>query len=129
MGAESRDIRNAEAKKLLDFGFANYSAYNCPPENIGSLPVKGGDIENVGLISDGFSIVIDKASVSKIEKEIVVGDYLAAPLKSGESVGKIIFTLDGNEIGYSDIRITNDVNKISFSELLVRIFIKFSSII
>lgn len=125
MGAETRDIRNAEAQKLLDYGFANYGVYQHEPEELADLRVKGGVYDNVPIKYDAFSCVAEKSAVGKIQCKIELPDSVFAPLKKGDEVGKAIFILDGKEIGSVPIYVDNDVEKIGFFGLWWRLFGKF----
>ena len=42
MAADPRDIRNAEAKKLLDWGYSNFELYRHDAGSLGKIQVKGG---------------------------------------------------------------------------------------
>ena len=52
MGAPTRDIRNAEAAKLLDWGFANYSLYTYPPSDQGSVKLLGSKNDTLPCRTD-----------------------------------------------------------------------------
>jgi D-alanyl-D-alanine carboxypeptidase (penicillin-binding protein 5/6) len=72
MGAETRDIRNEEAKKLLDWGYANFELYTAPQIAFEPLRVLGGAIDYCSPTCASFSCVVKKgmaASVT-IEQEI-----------------------------------------------------------
>ena len=42
---------------------------------------------------------------------------MSAPIKKGDVVGSVTFTLDGEEIGKADVVASEDVDKISFFEI------------
>ena len=125
MGAETRDIRNAEAQKLLDFGFANYGVFRHEPEKLTPLRVIGGAEDNVKVEYGAFSVVTEKASVGKIQHQIRLPDCVSAPVKKGDKVGEVLFTLDGKEIGKAEIVAASDVKRIGFFELWLRMLGKF----
>jgi D-alanyl-D-alanine carboxypeptidase (penicillin-binding protein 5/6) len=125
MGAETRDIRNAEAQKLLDWGFANYGVYRHEPEALPELKVNGGVLDGVPVGYSAFSCVIEKGAVNKIRCEITLPENISAPVKKGDEVGKAVFTLDGKEIGSVPIIAECDVERIGFWGLWWRILGKF----
>ena len=125
MGAESSEIRNACATKLLDFGFANYSIYQNKNNEIINLPVHCGKSDNVDLKIEDYSTLINKGTESKIEKEIVLDNYLIAPIKKNETVGKIVYKLNGEIIGESNIISCQTVEKLSFLGYVLKIFKNF----
>jgi D-alanyl-D-alanine carboxypeptidase (penicillin-binding protein 5/6) len=125
MGAESGDKRNAMAARLLDYGFANFAVYQYTPEKINDLKVTGGVCESVKVEAEGFSSVIEKGKASRVEYRIELPESISAPIKKGDRVGEIIFTLDGKEIGRSAILSSEEVERIGFFELWSRILAKF----
>ena len=128
MGSPTRDIRNEEAKKLLDYGFANYGVYSYEQESLGKRRIVGSKIEEIELYTEPFSCVIDKGQLSKIEKSIEISDQYTAPVKAGECIGKVIFTLDGKKIGESEVLSQNSAEKITYNEIFMIIISRFSSI-
>ena len=125
MGAETRDVRNALATRLLDYGFANYGVYLHEPKALDSLRVKCGTKDIVSVRYDAFEITLPKTDISKVKYAITLPEYVTAPLKKGDAVGEITFTLDGREIGKSPIYADEEISKISFMELWLRILAKF----
>ena len=125
MGAESRDIRNECAKKLFDYGFASYSIYTAPTFEAPPIPVTGGRESSVSVYADGFFALVKKGGEKNVKAEAVLPEGLNAPIKSGDTVGEIIYSLDGKEIGRSKIYAASDVEKISFTEVLRRMLSQF----
>jgi len=117
MGAESRDIRNAAAVSLLDYGFANFDIYSCEGKRIENISVKKGSTSSVDAEYHSFSAVVNKSSTNKITQEISIPSELNAPLKKGDIIGNIVYKIDEKEIGKCDIFVTEDVDKISFSSV------------
>jgi D-alanyl-D-alanine carboxypeptidase (penicillin-binding protein 5/6) len=125
MGAETRDIRNNAAAALLDWGFANYGVYQHTPKTLSSLKVNGGESDTLPIKYDGFSLVVEKSDVGKIKYNIELPECAQAPLKQGDEVGRVIFTLDGKEIGILPIYADENVERIGFFKLWWRMFGKF----
>lgn len=125
MGSSTRDIRNACATSLLDWGFANYGVYTYVGGKIDNIKVIGGTKSSVGAEYNEFSCVMEKANINKVTSNIQVPETISAPIKAGDPIGKITFACDGKEIGSVDICSTDDVPKISFFELWVRVLSKF----
>ena len=121
MGARTRDERNAVARTLLDFGFANYALYEKSEAFIENAEVLGGVKDQVALYSSPFSSVVDKAMQSKIEMVYEIPESIVAPIKEGDVVGKIIYKINGQQIGTSDIFAKEGVGQIKFGEILARI--------
>ncbi len=121
MGAKTRDERNAAARALLDFGFANYALYERNEEFIENSPVTKGIVDSIALYSSPFSIVVDKSKQGSIEMVYEIPETLVAPLKEGDTVGQVIYKIDGEQIGISQIYVKNSIEKISLGNLFGRI--------
>ncbi len=125
MGAESSDLRNVSATKLLDFGFANYSVYSDKSLTTEPIRVYGGKSDAVATTYDEFKTLINKANTGKIESKIEMNEYVEAPVKKGDVVGKIVYSINGENIGETPVFCAEDVEKITFLEYAFRIFKNF----
>lgn len=114
MGADTRDIRNAEAKTLLDWGYSNFELYKCAGESMGDIKVTGGVESSTEIEHGSAAFVVKKGDAKKIQKKIEMSDRISAPIKKGDKVGSISFHIDGNAVGKADIVSMSDVEKISF---------------
>ncbi|MBQ8907802.1 MAG: D-alanyl-D-alanine carboxypeptidase [Clostridia bacterium] len=119
MGAESRDVRNEEAKKLLDYGFANYGLYKQEGGAIAPIAVTGGKKNSLALSHGGFAAALPKEKLSSVRYEVILPESVAAPVKKGDAVGKISYYIDGEIIGECDILAEEAVERISFLHLLL----------
>ena len=77
--------------------------------------------DSVPLYSEGFSIVLDKALMPKIEILYEIPESVVAPLNEGEKVGRVIYKCDGEQLGYSDIIVGESIDQISYFGILLRI--------
>ena len=124
MGAPSRDVRNAQATRLLDWGFANYAAYRTESEPIPDVPVLGGVKNLCPAASDPFRCVLQKDAISRVKKSIEVQPCINAPVRQGDVLGAVIYTLDDKQIGRADIKAQMDIERIGFFELWQRLLAK-----
>lgn len=125
MGAESRDVRNAAAVSLLDWGFAGYGLYTAPGGDGGSVPVTGGVQNSCPLTYDAFSIVLPKAKLSTVEQKIMKPEAVSAPVKAGDTIGSVGYYLDGQAIGQVPLTAGENVAKIGFFDILGRVLARF----
>ena len=121
MGAETRDIRNAEAQKLLDWGFANYGLFTAEAGQIGPVPVKGGKQDALTLSYPRFTAVLPKADITSVEHTVALPDALVAPLRAGEAVGTVTYTCKGETLGSVAVTATQTVERITWWELWGRV--------
>ena len=120
MGAESRDIRNAAAVSLLDWGFANYDLFTSAGEDLGTIRVTGGEEENCPVSRPAFSCVLPKADLARVEKETQLPEKISAPVTAGSRVGEVLFRVGEKEIGKVPAVATATVEKLTFFEILRR---------
>ncbi|MBQ7226520.1 MAG: D-alanyl-D-alanine carboxypeptidase [Clostridia bacterium] len=125
MGAETSNERNIIASKLLNFGFANYEIINKPKHECGTVKVKGGAVDSVRVGYEDFRLLENLGASEKITSETKLPEYLNAPIKSGEAVGKIVYKLDGKIIGEMPIIAYESVKEITFFELFGKVFENF----
>ena len=121
MGAETRDERNNAARAMLDFGFSNYALYSEPETELEDVDVLRGTVDNIAVYSSSFAKLISKADKKKIEKEYTIPETLSAPLKNGDVVGSIVYKLNGEIVGKSDVFVKDDVAEIKVGTLFARI--------
>ena len=103
MGAESSDIRNSCATKLLDYGFANYSLYEDNNTDYGTINVLGGVKNQAILNSESYTVLVPKGVNKKISKEIEIIENIAAPVRKGDVIGKVKYISNGEIIGENNI--------------------------
>ncbi|MFZ5817427.1 MAG: D-alanyl-D-alanine carboxypeptidase family protein [Bacillota bacterium] len=106
MGAESPKVRNAEAARLLDYGFANYTSVEVAPANkrFGPIQVARGKLSKVELVPrTAFGVSVAKGEQDKVKVEVKLPRRVTAPLTQFQPVGEIIATLDGKPIGRMEL--------------------------
>ena len=124
MASPSRDDRNETAKKLLDYGFANYEIADLTlKEPLEGMRVLGGVADTVPLTVGESSLVLEKGQAAKLTHEIYLPENISAPISRGDTVGKIDFLIDGEIISTVPITASENVEKIGYIGLFCR-FIK-----
>jgi D-alanyl-D-alanine carboxypeptidase (penicillin-binding protein 5/6) len=72
-----------------------------------------------------FNALIPKGQSTSVEKVIDLPETLTAPLLAGDEVGKVVFKLNGKEIGSVPICVTEPIEKIGFGTLFCRLLSQF----
>ncbi len=122
MGAKTRDQRNEAARMMLDFGFANYALAEFPEKYLENIPVLSGKADSVSAYTSGFYTVLNRAESKKVEERFDIPETLTAPILEGDKIGAVKYYLNGAEIGECRIYAGESIDKISFSELFIKIF-------
>ena len=131
MGSKTKDIRYADAAKLLDYGFANCSIYEDAKVLDGNnqVDIKDGVKKSVTVEAKSpfrYVFVGDKGD-GEIKKEFcVIKDK--APIKKGDVVAKVIYSKDGNELGSMDIVAIETVEQQKYHHALKKIFEQYINI-
>ncbi|MDF2889639.1 MAG: D-alanyl-D-alanine carboxypeptidase [Clostridia bacterium] len=117
MGAPDVPIRTKESKKLLDYGFANYSNYSVAKSGdvIKELPVSKGDKNNIKVVSNSeISVLIKKGEEKSVRNEISLPEMVVAPIKKDQQIGEMILYKDDKELAKFPLVSSSDVEKSSF---------------
>ena len=122
MGAETRDIRNAQASKLLDWGFANYTLYTAPIPKETSIKIIGGEQDYCPTQICPFSCVIPKGRQHEVTIQTEIPNEMAAPLQAGQEIGYQTFRLGDLVIGQTPIIAAQEIPRISYFTLWKRLF-------
>ena len=118
MGAETRDIRNSETMRMLDFGFSNFALYTAPEMDLESVYLTKGEKDKLELYIEPFHMVVEKGKKDKITYSISMPSTINAPVKVGDTIGSVTYILDNVEIGKTSICAEETINSISFVKLL-----------
>lgn len=128
MAAETSDLRNQDAINLFNYGFSVSRLYQ-DTRNLGcdSLPIKGGIVETIPVAcKEQFSYLdITGMDFANVQRKIMVQEEIEAPVAMGQSVGKIVYTCDGKELGSVDIVSLANVEKASVWDYYGKLFVKY----
>lgn len=128
MGADTSKDRFNEAKRMLDFGFANYDSLMIGKKGdiIDSIKVEKGHVSTIDAIlkEDSF-VLVSKGQEGNVHKEVLLEESIKAPLKAGKEIGSMIISLNGKEIDRIKLVAKNNVKKASFLDMLKRSLILF----
>lgn len=123
MGADSWKDRNAEAAKLLDYGFANYTAVALAPRTqaFGQVQVARGTVPRVEAVPErDFAVSVLKGKQKEVKTEIrMKGARVDAPVKQGQVLGEMVATLDGHEVGKVNLVASQAVDRASLFGTMV----------
>lgn len=112
LGAKSEAARAIESQKLLNFGFQFYESHLIykQAQIIKTLKVwKGAENEVHTTVANDLFITIPKGSYSRVVATMQTQKPLVAPLKKGQKIGSVKFTLDGALIDQRDLVSAQDI--------------------
>lgn len=119
--SEGRDIYS-DSHKLLNYGFENFENISLSSVNqfVDNIPVKKGTSSFVaGIVKDNIITTVPKGNMEKVEKKITIFEDNVAPIKKGETLGKIEYFLNDEKLEEADIIATLDVDKMPIKKIIL----------
>ena len=125
MGAQSTSARTDEAKKLLDYGFANFACVLLKKApNTGKVPVLKGkeDFVNSQMTQDDTTLLIGKSEKGEVKYETELFENITAPVEKGQKIGIIKYYVAGREVAQYPLCAERDVERVTFLFNLKNVF-------
>lgn len=120
LGAETNDERFSAVKKMLDYGFSNYSIVRPEKINLEPVTVINGVKESAEIDYTPPSLLLEKGKSGKITQKAHIEETPEAPVKKGDTVGYIVYEIDGAETARVPVYVTENVGKINYFIVLGR---------
>lgn len=122
LGASSSNDRFAATKALLDYGFANYAVISPEKLYIENLKVDGGEKMNVSADYTPITLLVKKGNKNKVEQRAVFEEQIISPVKRGQVLGKVIYSVGGEEVGEVPIVSMEDIRRVDFGIMFDKIW-------
>lgn len=124
MAGETSNDRFEGAKKLLDYGFANYSFSEIKAElTEKTTEILKGEKNVLKVKADGtLSLLMPKSTKNSISRTVEWNENLTAPIKKGQTVGYVNVYNGDENIGKIPITAGENIKKRDFMLSFCRIF-------
>ena len=125
MKAPSTKIRFAEAQKLLDYGFINYSAKEFGKEGdiVKTVAVNKGIEKELDLVfDDKASVLLKKGEEKNVLQEITIDENILAPIAKGQKFGEAVYSLNGEIIGRVNIVASKEIKKVNLWNMTTHLY-------
>jgi ABC-type glycerol-3-phosphate transport system substrate-binding protein len=63
--------------------------------------------------------LLKKGEKGQIEREVKIDNSINAPVKAGQKIGEVIYTISGNEVGRTELVASSSVQRASFMRIFV----------
>ena len=117
LGAVTEAMRASESQKLLNYGFQFYEStliYK-QAQTINTLRVyKGQDKIVAATINKDFYLTLPKGDYARVKANMTSQQPLIAPIKAGQEIGKISFSLDGKIINQQKLVAAKAIDEAGF---------------
>lgn len=121
MAAPDYKARFTEAEKLINYGFSNCKVYKDESDHSQNVNIVNGKKDSVKIKSTGFSYVDTNGNdLSKVKSDVILDEKITAPIKKGDVLGKVEYSLDGKNIGTADIVAEESVKKADYLYEFIR---------
>ncbi len=123
MASPTSKDRVADASKLLNYGFANYAikAVSNAGDLVGEQAISKGVKRTTNLlIKDPFEVLTKKGETPQVEMKPVLTSDFVAPIEAGAPAGVMEYYIDGQKTGESEIVFSENIEKIKFSDIFMR---------
>ena len=122
LGADSTDHRFQDAAALLDYGFAGWKATVPEAPALEPVPVARGMAPTVeAQVGESPSLLLEAAETGSVETEVLL-EELTAPIKAGDVIGTVRYSLGGEVLAEVDITAAGDVEAVTFASALGHLF-------
>lgn len=124
MAGDSSTDRFEGAKKLLDFGFANFK-HSVLDGNLKEteIDVNKGVLKTVQIeCNDTVSVLMPKGDSAEVKREVVWNENITAPINQGDVLGYVNIYMGDNQVGALKITAKEDVKELTLIYAALEIF-------
>ena len=125
MKAPTSKTRFAEAKKLLDYGFSNYSYKSLAKkgEPVQTIEVQKGIEPSVhAIFENDAGNLVKKGNANDISQNIEINENIFAPIEKGDVLGKVTFVDGTNQIAQVNLISDRSIRKIGLWNEVTRLY-------
>ena len=132
MKGPTSQIRFAEATKLLDYGFANFSFKQFAKKGdvLKEVEVSKGIVPTVKAVFDtDCGVLVEKGQESNVVQYVYFDENISAPIQQGQKLGEVTYTLNDKVKSKCDIVAGESVDKINIFTMAKNIYWKWLSLL
>lgn len=116
MAGETSNDRFNGAKKLLDYGFANFSFSSLEAElSQNEVEINKGVKKKIAIkTEEKVNILLPKNSKNEATRTVEWNENITAPVKKGDVLGYVNINIGEEQVGRIEIKAAEDVKKLNF---------------
>ena len=124
LGAKTSSGRFADAKALLDYGFAGWALVTPDLDvELPPVPVELGQSDAATpVLSDAGKLLIEKGQQSQITRETELEPSLTAPVRRGDRLGTLTVKAGDQVLKTIPLVAEQDVARLTAAQILLRLF-------
>lgn len=116
LGASNPNVRFDEVKKLLDYGFANYSVAKGQLAGtvVDKVKIFKGNLDEVNVeVDKQVAVLVKKGDDVNLEYKVDLVNGLNAPIQKGTKAGCVSYIYNNKEVANVDVVTSEDVTQAS----------------
>lgn len=115
LGADNTNDRFSAASSLLDYGFSNWKIMTPESPELPVMPVTNGMTDQVTLTAGPLSgVLVPVSGQGELKAELLLPEAVAAPVETGQQVGSIRVTLNGETVEEVPVTAAESAEAITF---------------
>ncbi|MFM2588001.1 serine hydrolase [Vibrio sp. TBV020] len=114
MGSSSAKSRESESKQLLSYGFRFFDTVSPTKQSdtLAQARVWMGELDHVPAgVDESVLITLPKGDANKLTAEVEFTGELVAPIRKGDPLGSVIYSVEGKEVASATIVAQQDVEE------------------
>ena len=123
LGGSTSDKRFADAKALLNYGFAAYTLLPVVPESpLPAVPVTlGARRQGQAVLPQGSVLLLEKNHTNALTQSLTLSEAVEAPVEQGDTLGSLdLFTADGTLLSSLPLLAGESVARLTWRQLFCR---------
>ena len=123
LGGSTSDKRFADAKALLNYGFAAYTLLPVVPESpLPAVPVTLGARRQVqAVLPQGSVLLLEKNHTNALTQSLTLSEAVEAPVEQGDTLGSLdLFAADGTLLSSLPLLAGESVARLTWRQLFCR---------
>ena len=123
LGGSTSDKRFADAKALLNYGFAAYTLLPVAPESpLPAVPVTLGARRQVqAVLPQGSVLLLEKNHTNALTQSLTLSEAVEAPVEQGDTLGSLdLFAADGTLLSSLPLLAGESVARLTWRQLFCR---------
>ena len=123
LGGSTSDKRFADAKTLLNYGFAAYTLLPVVPESpLPAVPVTLGARRQVqAVLPQGSVLLLEKNRANALTQSLTLSEAVEAPVEQGDTLGSLdLFAADGTLLSSLPLLAGESVARLTWRQLFCR---------
>ncbi len=125
MHSPSSDIRFAEAQKLLNYGFSNFTniSFGHKGDTIGTVSVNKGVKNSINaILSEDASLFIAKSKSSQVVQNISLNEKINAPINEGDIIGTVTYSIDNEVVKTINVIASETIKKLNLINMTTNLY-------